>query len=128
MFWFAPLLKFETFYNAAYFFDGKWIRQFNGFHPSWKPSNPSTFKKSSPHYKSFLCNGGHNPSSHGSLFFHLWTKQMVVYHITFDPMSIHEIPHFGMMGHKNIKITKGHEMWKSQRLELFMCNLHNLCL
>jgi hypothetical protein len=25
----------------------------------------------------------------------------MVYHIRFDPMSIHEIPHFGM-GHKNI--------------------------
>jgi hypothetical protein len=67
------LLKFETFYNAAYLLMENGFRQFNDFHPSWKPSNPSTFKKSSPHYKSFLCKCGHNPS-HGSLFFHLWTN------------------------------------------------------
>jgi hypothetical protein len=29
-------------------------------------------------------------------------EQMVVYRIKFDPMSIHEIPRFGMMGHKKI--------------------------
>jgi len=44
------LLKFETFYNAAYLLMENGFRQFNDFHPSWKPSNPSTFKKSSPHY------------------------------------------------------------------------------
>jgi len=94
------------------------FRQFNDFHPSLKPSNPSTFKKSSPHYKSFLCKRGHK-STTWFIVFPSMNKWMVVYRIRFDPMSIHEIPHFGM-GHKKINHKRAWK-WKSQRLELFMC-------